>query len=120
MTDENKNPSSDGVHPWLQVQLTQINGRVERLGEKLDDCQESMKKFDDFRTFSEVRFGKLETVVENHDKKLNDLSDKSGNPGNTSAVTFKWLVDKLAAPVVTSIITALLVAALVAWLTSGG
>jgi len=111
-------PKSDGVNEWVRFQLLKIHERVKTIERIMDDCVSHQEAMDKFIMKTEVRLAEGAKTFKTLDKQIQDLKTirkNNNNPGNS--ITFKWLVEKLGTPVITSVITAILVAALIYWIT---
>lgn len=119
-------PSSDGVDEWVRYQLIRINDRIKTISTKLDVTCLKLDKFDEFRVRTEIRLAEGAKTFKAHEERLQSMQEQirelraiqknNKPPKDDNSITFKWLVEKLGTPVITSIITAIIVAALVAWI----
>jgi hypothetical protein len=99
-------PNSEGVNEWVRYQLVRIFDRTKAIEGKLDDVRDKQKLFDAFMLNAEVRLAEGVQRFINIDKQIEYLKDmKKDNPAtNNKSITFQWLLEKLALPVIMLII----------------
>lgn len=115
-------PKSDGVHEWVRYQLVRILNRLGTIETKVDTNCKKLDRYDEKWITTEVRLAEGVQQFISLNKQIEQLQNmKKSNPNsNNGPITFKWLVEELGTPVITSVVTAIIVAALVYWVTQGG
>ena len=114
-------PSYDGVNEWVRYQLVKILNRLGAIEKKVDTNCKKLDRYDEKWVTTEVRLAEGVQQFISLNKQIEQLQNmKKSNPnGNNGPITFKWLVEELGTPVITSVVTAIIVAALVYWVTQG-
>lgn len=106
-------PSPDGVNPWVQYQLIRILDKMRAVELKVDTNCSQIKELNEFKLKTEVRlaegvstFKYMESQFKSIDEQIKELRAirNSGNSKNNDGITFQWVLEKLALPVIMLII----------------
>lgn len=103
-------PPSDGVHHWVRFQLIRILDRMNKLEKALTEMCENQEEFDKFIVDTKVRLAEGVKTFQDYDGRFLSITEQikelkairaHNNPGNDNenTVTFKWILEKLALPI---------------------
>ena len=87
------------VPNWLAYSLGEIHNGIKTTNGKVDTVIKEVKKINGSLT-EEIK--RSAVADSKHNGRIDDLEKK--NPGNTNQVTFRWLLEKLALPIVMLVI----------------
>ena len=113
-TPKGLEPDSTGVNEWVRFQLVRILDRTRAIENKMIDVCAKNLVYDEFVTNTKVRLAEGVQTFQNLDKRLLSIEEQikelrairanHKNPKNGNSITFQWLLEKLALPVVMLII----------------
>jgi len=102
-------PDSKGVNDWVRFQLVRILDRTRAIEAKMVEVCAKNMIYDEFITSTKVRLAEGVQTFQNMDKRLMSIEEQikelrliranSTNPKNGNSITFQWLLEKLALPV---------------------
>ncbi len=110
MTNENDTPrglepSSDGVNDWVRYQLVRIHDRTKAIEKTVHEVHVKQITFEEFRLKTEIRLAEGSQKFSSIDKQINGLrNNRLKNNPNGNTITFQWLLEKLALPVIMLIV----------------
>jgi hypothetical protein len=95
-------PSSEGVHPWIQWHLIRLHERTKSINVRLDAVCIKQEVLDRFRSDAEVRLALGAERFVNLNSQIEDLKKARNNSkvNHDSGITFQWLLEKFALPIV--------------------
>ncbi len=110
-------PSSEGVHDWIKWQFLKLHDRTKTISKRIDDLCLNVSELEHFQHDAEVRLALGAERFNSLSVQIEDLKKSRKNPnGNGSdKISFKWLLEKFALPIVM-----LLIGGAVALLFKGG
>ena len=103
-------PDSKGVNDWVRFQLVRIFDRTRAIENKMIDVCAKNLIYDEFLTQTKIRlaegvqtFQNIDTrliSIEEQIKELRAIRANSKNPKDGNSITFQWVLEKLALPVI--------------------
>lgn len=112
-TPQGLEPSSEGVNDWVRFHLVKIHDRARAIETKMVEVCAKNKEYDEFVTQTLVRlaegvktFQNIDIRLMSMDEQIKDLKAIRSNPGknNHNSVTFQWVLEKFALPIVMALI----------------
>jgi len=109
-TPQGLEPDSKGVNDWVRFQLVRIFDRTRAIENKMIDVCAKNLIYDEFITQTKIRlaegvqtFQNIDTrliSIEEQIKELRAIRANSKNPKDGNSITFQWVLEKLALPVI--------------------
>ena len=103
-------PDSKGVNDWVRFQLVRIFDRTRAIENKMIDVCAKNLIYDEFLTQTKIRLAEgVQTFqsidqrlisIEEQIKELRAIRTNSKNPKDGNSITFQWVLEKLALPVI--------------------
>jgi len=112
-TPQGLEPDSRDVNEWVRFQLLKIHDRTRTIENKVAEICSEHRGYNEFVMETKVRlaegvktFQNIDTRLMNMDEQIKDLKAIRNNPGknNHNSVTFQWLLEKFALPIVMALI----------------
>ena len=109
-TPQGLEPDSKGVNDWVRFQLVRIFDRTRAIENKMIDVCAKNLIYDEFLTQTKIRLAEgVQTFqsidqrlisIEEQIKELRAIRANSKNPKDGNSITFQWVLEKLALPVI--------------------
>lgn len=93
-------PSSDGVHEWIKWQMMRLHDRTKTISKRIDDLCLREEELEKFRYDAEVRLALGAERFTHLSSQIDELKRLKGKNHNSNGVSFQWLLEKFALPIV--------------------
>ena len=99
-------PNSDGVNEWVRYHLTRIHEHTKAMEKQLLVICAKQEKFEEFIMKTEIRLAEGVSTFKNFegrftsiDEQIKELRKIRNNSKNNDSITFQWVLEKLALPI---------------------